>query len=283
MRNSSYYIDKGHMLNKILILLILFSCVSFVSLADQNAQKYPPYPDVWGIDIPVAKSVSYSAIHVVRMPEGDYLIVYIKDKAEVKGKNRFQYEGRLLFSGHVREFSIDEYNEFFSNMRKEKRVLKSSPSIFSDGSKVEMIRDIGPKVSTFEWYMQGKDKSGKVLTRKKLLYLYDKPVKIDIRLAERNFDYKKEYYYGKVDWPSEMIYFRLEDDTFLMVGFLKYQNPPSVVVIRFDQNFGTRSDLLGKKIFLFNEEIYHKYNGPRDDQAVNDFFYNYLRKTRKEN
>ena len=84
-----------------------------------------------------------------------------------------------------------------------------------------------------------------------------------------------------MNWPEELQYIPLEDDTFLIVGFLQYQNPPYIVILRFDKDFKTKSDLLNKKVFLINEEIYQKQM-LLNDQAANNFFYNYLIKLRKE-
>jgi hypothetical protein len=271
-------------------LIVLFSLLFLVvfessSLANEGFPKYPPYPDVWGLELPVSENVHYAGMKVVKMPDGDYLITYAKDR--VKGKDGPVHAGKLLFSGGVKDFkTIEEYNSFFNTMRNEKRIVKAYPLalvVFRDGSSMKKISDMHPKGGNpFDWYLERKDKNGKVLLQKKVLYLYDKPVKKKTPLAERNFDYKEKYYTEKVSWPSEMIYLPLEDDTFLVVGFLKHQNPPSIIILRFDKDFKTKSDLAGKKIFLFDHEIYSKMKRPLDDQTANDFFYNFLIKIRKE-
>ncbi len=293
MKNN--YLRNNHLLRifilKTVILTLFLMAVSTwaaekpVDVQNDKTQQveYPPYPDVWGIDIPVANRVDYAAIWVMKMSNGDYLITYAKDWVKVREKEEPVNVGRLFFSGAVTDFKTDEYDVFFNKMRKERRIMKSSLIMFSDGSKVEIVTNMNPKGDDpFDWYMERKDKNGKVLLQKKLLYIYDKPVKKRTPLAERNFDYQGKYYYEKTSWPEELKYLPLEDDTFLFIGFLKYQNPPSIIIIRFDKDFKTKSDLVGRKVFLFDEEIYKKMKRPLDDQAANDYFYNYLIKIRKE-
>ncbi len=256
-------------------------------------KKYPPYPDVWGAELPISKKVSYAGIDVVKMPDGDYLITYIKDWIKVKEKEKRVYVGKFLFSGRVIDFTTEEYNNFFDRIRNEKREIKSwllvrsTATVFSDGSSMKLIWSTHPKYNLpFDNYMEIKDKYGKVLMQKKLLYLYNRPLKNEIPILERNFDYKGKYYYEKVNWPTELRYVPLGDDTFLIIGFLEYQDPPTIIIIRFGKDFKTKSDLLGKKIFLVDEGIYRKAQGrkefPLNDQEANDFFYNYLTKQRGE-
>ena len=62
-------------------------------------KKYPPYPNVWGIEIPLAARVHNAAIHIVKMPDGDYLITYAKDWIKVKEEEKAVHVGKFLFSG----------------------------------------------------------------------------------------------------------------------------------------------------------------------------------------
>jgi hypothetical protein len=238
----------------------------------------------------VSESVDYAALRVVKMPDGDFMVTYIAYWKELKSRKAKDFDpnkhivrkhsGFLIFASKESKFTPDdEYNNFFEKARREKRVMESFPIVFSDGSTMKRIS--GSTSSPFDYYFERKDKNSKSLIWKKLLYIYDKPIKKKIPMAERNFNYKGEYYYERVSWPSELQYIPLEDDTFLIIGFLQYQKPPSVIIIRFDKDLKTKSNLMNKKLFLFDEEIYQKMQRPMDDQTENKFFYEYLMKLKR--
>jgi hypothetical protein len=163
--------------------------------------------------------------------------------------------------------------------------MESTPIVFSDGSSMKQMPEGGgsPKGSNpIDWYLEKKDKNGKVLFQKKLLYIYDKPLRAKMLMSERNFDYKGDYYWERVTWPMEMRRILLEDDTFLLVGFIEHQKPKSIIIIRFDKDFGTKSDLIGKKLFLMDESIYKKMQSPPiDDNKAHKLLYEYLTKHKK--
>lgn len=259
---------------------------------------YPPYPGVWGAELPVSENVHFASIDIIKMPDGDYKVIYVEDREYLKNREAKAFDLKRdkvgmfvsfsFFASKKNKFSSnEEFNDFMKKQREENKIIKEypmTPIVFSDGSSIKKISEMHPKGSNpFDWYLERKDKNGKVLLQKKLLYIYDKPVKKRTPLAERNFDYRGKYYDEKVNWPRQLIYFPLEDETFLIVGFLQYHNPPSIIIVRFDKDFKTKSDLVGRKVFLFDEGIYKKMKRPLDDQAANDYFYNYLIKIRKKN
>lgn len=66
----------------------------------------------------------------------------------------------------------------------------------------------------------------------------------------------------------------LEDDTF----FVLTTGHESVVILRFDKDFNTKSDLIGKNIFLLDYKIFQEIAWKKgiDDQSVNDSLSGYL-------
>jgi hypothetical protein len=279
-----------------MIFLLVLLCSSTFSIADEPVKKYPPYPDVWGIELPVSKTVTYAGIDVIKMPDGDFMIGYLYDYKYLKSEKAKDFDpskhrilkptGFLFFALKEVKFDPkDNYYDFLKKARDEGRELKSYPIVFSDGSSMKQMPEGGgsPKGSNpIDWYLERKDKNGKVLLQKKLLYIYDKPLRAKMLMSERNFNYKGDYYLERVNWPMQMKYIPLEDDTFLLVGFIEHQKPKSIVIIRFDKDFKTNSDLMGKKLFLMDESIYKKMQSPPiDDNKAQKLLYEHLTKQKK--
>lgn len=261
-----------------IFLTVLLLLIIFFNIASAEEKKYPPYPDVWGYEL----STNHPHIdEVAKIPDGDYMITYIKERIEAMRIEDITYKRAwvLFFSGISKDFTKDEYDEFMKKITKENREVKfdrTHPKIvFSDGSIIERGGWwMGNCSNPFERYLQKKDKAGKVIAQKMLLYLYDEPVKSDIKKrCERNWDYKKDYYFKKVDNMYEQ-FILLEDDTFLILT----TSPKSVVIIRFDKDFNTKSDLMGKNIFLLDYKTFGDiaWKSGIDDQSVNDAVSDYL-------
>jgi hypothetical protein len=277
------------------LLLLVFVTWSFA-----EEKKYPLYPDVWGVELPVSESVDYAGIDVIKMPDGDYMVIYTADWRYLTSRKAKDFDpskhkiGKFasysIFSSKKTEFSSDEdFNNFMKTMRDEGREIKSYPAapiVFSDGSSMKQMPEGGgsPKGSNpIDWYLEKKDKNGKVLFQKKLLYIYDKPRREKMLSSERNQNYKGEYYLERVNTLMEMTLIRLEDDTFIIVGLIEHKQPKSIVIIRFDKELKTKSDLINKKLFLMDESIYKKIQSPPiDDNKAHKLLYEYLTKHKKE-
>lgn len=303
MKNNCF---RNNNLIRIFILATVFLALFLMAISTWAAEKpvavqnnktqqvkYPPYPDVWSMELPVSEIVTYTGIKIVKMPNNDLMIGYITDWRELKSekakdfnprKDIVKKHGGFLFfaSKEVKFTSSAEYYDFFGKMRKEGREMKSFPITFTDRSTMRMQPECASAAgcNTLGWYLERKDKNGTPLIQKKLLYIYDKALKKEAPMSESNANYKGKYYYERVDWPSELEYVPVGDDTFLLIGLLQYQKQPSVIIIRFDKDFKTKSNLINKKLFLFDEEIYKKIR-PMDSQTENKFFYDYLTKQKK--
>jgi hypothetical protein len=272
-------------------LLLLLFCCSVTPSGAQTTKKYPPYPDVWGVELPVSKDVKYTGIHVFRTLDGDFMVVYAKSRVRHRGEKWTEFAGKEIFSGRVRKFKPgperdrkNDYNVFFEEM--EGMMFRDRSVIFADGTGISELGDRFDDVCTPFWgYLAMTDKNRNELSGKLILYLYDKHIKmrVDPSHCESHWNYEGEFYYQGVHSLEEMTYHTVDDNTFLVFGTLRYQDPPSVVAIRFDKNWNTKSDLVGRKVFVVDKDVYddlwEKHNS---EPAVNEAMYEYLLKIRKE-
>jgi len=268
---------KTNILSLMILFLLIFVSWSYAV----EKKKYPPYPNVWGYEFPTdGKSPSFD---VAKMEDGDYMIAYTKKR---EGKEKYKIAWVLFFDGKNEDFKAGEYDKFLHKIVKEKREIKLPPVTnvtFSDGSILEVNSMGGSRCADpFDMFLRKKNKDGKAISEKMLLYLFNKPVKKEInRMCERNWQYKGKYYSEKVEnmWVK---FVSLEDDTFLML----ISSPKSVVIIRFDKDFNTKFDLMNRKIFLIDRRAFVEIRNKlteKNDQTVNDALSNYLTSlTKKE-
>ena len=266
--------------NKSILLILIIFLPFFVSWSFAEDKKYPPYPDVWGYHFqwPGAGN-KYAPIDVAKMPDGDFMVTYIKNWDEKVNK----YGGTLYFSGEKREFTIDSYDQFWrthlNDRAGEKRIILASGDTIEQTSIATSAQCPDP---FYDYYLTKKDRSGSILARKMLLYLCDKPQKLKVnRYCERNNSYKKEYVLKTV----QNIYAKLillKDET-----FLAYDTNGNFI-LRLNSEFSTKSSLVNSKIFIIErasyEEMYRKQSekGEINDQEINDVMANYLIGLRKE-
>ena len=262
------------------ILIIFLFLLIFTSHSFAEEKKYPPYPDAWGYEFAwPGIGNRYAPIDVARMSDGDFMVTHVKSWDEKVNK----YGGILFFSGEKRGFTISSYNEFgrthHDDLIGEKKVIFASGDTIEQTSIATSAQCPDP---FYDYYLTKKDRNGNILSRKMVLYLYDKPQKLKVnRYCERNNSYKKDYILKRV----ENIYvklFLLEDETFLAY------DTHGKFIIRLNSEFNTRSSLVNSKIFIIErasyEEIYRKQSEKSkiDDQEINDVIANYLTDFRKE-
>jgi hypothetical protein len=269
-----------------LLVIIIFILFYSISISFAEEKKYPPYPDVWGYELPWPKKDSMrSNIEISKMQNGDYLVTYIKKIIDTKRSDGsccnsfFEFEGISFFSGIKKRFTVEEFNEFWRNNHENK--VKKDSIVFKDGSSIERINTgAGRSPDPFySYYIVKKDKDGKVIYDKILLYLLEKPKKVKIdKNAERNWDYKNNYYLNKVEniYP---IFIPLDDDSFLLY------NGGGNFIIRYDKNFNTKTSLQNNKIFFVDrKDILNKLadKSNNNDQLTNDIIAKYLLNLKKE-
>ncbi|MFB3884944.1 MAG: hypothetical protein ACE144_06930 [Thermodesulfobacteriota bacterium] len=268
-----------------IVALVMLITVSWAYSFAQVQTKYPPYPDVWGYEFPwPEKNSRNSFINVTKMPDGDYLVTYVRERQKLKRKDGSccdyisKYEGVSFFSGKI--FVEDEYKK-----RKRENIRVNHNITANGGNIIEQtsIATSGHCTDSFyDYYVIKKDSNKKYLERKMFLYLYDEPQRINInKYCERNNSYNKDYFLKKVE-NMYVKFAPIGDGTFFLY------DPEGNVIIRFDEKFNTKSALMNKRVFMIDrsdyEEIYDRQSkeGKIDDQAMNDAISEYLVNLKKE-
>lgn len=282
-------------MRKLIILLLLalpqLSCAETAS----SEKKYPPYPDVWGYELP-----SISTIY--KMDDGDIYITFSIDAAKTGHKDSSssndarKYFGHSFFTGLQRVFTREEYNTFGNRYNKMRVSYRASPkdkpiqdyfkNDFNDGSRV--VKEgggLGNCAATipYPYWIELIDRDGNVISRKTPLYLLDKSKKDTFR--EPCVDIA-----GAVLTQTRQIRFTfipLEDDTFLI-----YEQSGKAI-IRFDKKLKTKFKLNKNKIFLIDTAVIDKIkareaqkNDPDSieyHQNVRDAVANYLLNLQRRN
>ncbi|MBF0118877.1 MAG: DUF1311 domain-containing protein [Desulfobacterales bacterium] len=250
-----------------------------------QVKKYPPYPDVWGYEFP-AKNDRSLAFHAVKIPNGDYFITYISNikERENNPNQKLIFQGISFFSKEKTNLTGDEYNKFWKK-NKENRIKRIRALTFKDGSKIECSSDYG--CNLFSSYLTKEDSQGRTLSRINLIYFSDKPRKINISTCDINESLNRDYVKSRVENIHSANFILLEDETFLM--FEEEGN----MVIRFDSNFNTKSDLINKHIFVIDKEIIENLRenlGEKNkiekvdvnDQTISDVVEKYIMKSMKQ-
>lgn len=259
-----------------------------ISYFDSMEKKHPPYPDVWGYEFPCPRKAFCDAhISAMMVPSGDVIVTYVETITKNKPMNPLDLSidlktAGVLFFSQKRVSFTDEAIIAFGRDRKhisEKRV------VFKDGTVIEHQSSNSP--NCWDAYevpnLVVKDGGGNVIAQKMLLSLRDRPVRRAInQICERNWDYNRNY---MLETASAVVLriAPLEDDTFLLFDAV------GNMIIRFDKNLNTKSDLLNRKVFLvdfvplkktISDRLIHL--GQSHVQAVNDVVAEYLRGLRKD-
>lgn len=227
-----------------------FSTVSTAKL--DSARKYPPYPEVWGygneLTFPVPEDRRVSGVW--KMDNGDYLFIYTKSEQIARKDGsccdfRFVDESLQFFSGVRKDITRREIDQ----LRKKYRSLPYQTYqklTFSDGSSIERGQSGNSATCYFPFHMVKKDKSGKIIARKSLLYLRvqrkKQPLNPDCEDSGRTGYFSQSV--GEVGYS----FLPLSDDTFIAYG-------GEGNFIRFDKDFNTRYRL-NDQVFLVSAPIF---------------------------
>jgi hypothetical protein len=233
------------------------------------AKQYPPYPDVWELVIPLSKNMRQRGMHGTRMENGDVMIGYVSpEKIEsrifqaIPGKD---LEWRTFFSRQKAEVINAATGETRLDDGTIVRPVKRPPGVnyfpniaeLKDGSHVyaasgEFDKGCyqGPGANTLFRYNK---KTGDRLQHTKVVFLLlDEPLTIETGsvngpnrspkcdAAEQQVTTRVVSLAGKI--------LPLEDGGFLFVSY--------GVVIRFDASLNTHTELLNKKLFVLDSEIF---------------------------
>ncbi len=187
----------------------LFAFDAAAEDATESAKKYPPYPDIWGRELPVPEDDTSASLDAYPMANGEVWFKFTREREPKppgdgsKGRNRDRFLLKF-FEGSLTPIPNEEVDAFFhepwkkryaaKNKRREERdrARGNRPStseelsrnlgrgiIFEDDGSVVMD-DHGWNRSKYCWtnydsYIVSKDAKGKVVADKTLFYLYAEP------------------------------------------------------------------------------------------------------------
>src|SRR5206468_13098628 len=105
-------------------------------------KKYPPYPDVWGYELPwPEKNSRHSGSMIFKKGDGDYVAMYIKQITKVRRKNgsccdlTYEHAGLSFFYGEKSEGTeVAEFEELLREDRVPRKFGKRNLLILTDGS-----------------------------------------------------------------------------------------------------------------------------------------------------
>lgn len=243
-----------------------------------SEKRYPPYPDVWDWQITEAdksidssaapivwkgkipKSVASSAPQIIRvkmMDDGDVMIAYELDVDKRLAKH-ISFFGKTVISNPE-----DVYKGDYTSDAKSRIPFKNVFFLKTTGGG---MRSDGCD-DMLGYYIDVYDKDKRTsLESKRLLYVFDKPKYY--KTIPYCMDGPSFYYQVKA---VDAKFLPLKDGTFLLIADDGY-------IIRFDENFQTKSKLMNDKFFWMDTtelEVF-KANAPRkfvkkyNDQSVID-------------
>lgn len=258
----SFKVIQKISLSVLLLLLIFFNTAS------AEEKKYPPYPDVWGYELPWLKenkndkhffqSVN-TMLDVKKMLNGDYLIIYSiwktkKDEKFPEEKGKGLIEGVFFFSGERRD-AKDIVKEHILPLEFYKKE-------FGDGSRIKVTSPYPFKCRpTINKFIEKRDKDNIVIFEKALIYLPDNPIRV-YSVRKSGCDNVPQGSGSYLRWVDQidLVFISLEDETFLVA------DQKGKAVIRFDKDLNTKSDLLNNRIFIVDKKVIDGFNA----KAVND-------------
>ena len=244
------------------------------------AKKYPPYPDVWGYELPWRDMDDREVrLDITKTDDGDYFVTYITAKKQVKRLDgsccdvHFKYAGLSFFGNIRKDIEETEYDKFW---QAHKRITFSDyrEVNFKDDSMIRQESHDHPKCYVFAPYTLAR--YGKGGAYKTLLYLRDKPRKRKINPnCESVLGLGRDHIFEQVE-PVYSRFVPLEDDTFLVYDF------SGNFIIRFTKDLETKYPL-NERIFLLDAEVVDKIRSESANiQIANDNLVAYLLKLKNQ-
>jgi hypothetical protein len=271
-RNASWF----------LAFLAATCSVNYAAQGD-TSRNYPPYPDVWGYEVPA------TVVTIWKAHDGDYLI-----KFAMKTERRPKLDGTCcreeryhviqpFFRGKQLTLSVQEYDAFGAKNRD--NIVRSNSWVrvtFGDGTSIKQNGTGGGNCySPYHYWLEKRDDNGKVIARRSVFYLLDKPRTIGLLPSCGDGE-------GKIIEQAaspRLGIIDLADDTFL--AYQAYGH----VIARLDKNFNTQFPLLNKKVFLVDTDTIDRIKQeakakagtdiPLYYQKVNDMVFDYLQILKK--
>ncbi|GMQ82931.1 MAG: hypothetical protein BMS9Abin05_2399 [Rhodothermia bacterium] len=257
------------------LFLVFLAVVSggWAAQAD-TARKYPPYPEVWGYELPYLREGNRrSQITPFKTESGDINFTYIERKT-CSSQDCSDFElyaaGLSFFAGQSRSLSVGEYNEF-TQENYNKRIDRTPwlTITFSDGSTIRQDGGCGGSYyCPYPRHLVQRNQQGQIVARKTLLYLLSTPREIKLN-PERGYG-PNEAVTERVA-PMYVYLIPLKDDTFLV-----YESKGNVI-LRLDKNLGSRFPLVNKKVFLIDTDIIDRVKDKAKKESSGDIALQYRR------
>ena len=236
--------------------------------AGEASEPFPPYPDVWGRELPYPGDGCYS-IH----PDGRVIVsIY----ASPLRSDEFEYRVLDFFSGEMR--TIDKKISYdIRSGGKHKRLYALDIELADGGRLTYKSHRVSNCTVTYNIHYVKRDRDGEIVADKMLLYLYDRPVRVDVNpYCEISSD--RAHFHQ--NWRQVGLAFApLKDGT-----FLAYDGP---FIIRFDPDLNSPF-IDNKRLFLLDRAVVMDLvdeafarDGP-SLQNIDDVIYDYLIKLREE-
>ncbi len=188
----------------LLILLLIIPAALFAASA---TQKYPPYPDVWGYELPGAMPNLY------KKPDGEIVVAYSKRVWNADGDIKLSFAALEFFSGKKWDLHGGELNALSDQYEKYKL---SSAITFSDGSVIKQESEGHVKCFVaFAFALVKRDKAGKLIANKTLVHIPDKPRTFEIGPEMCRDGEGKDSFKETVETIYSYLV-PLEDETFLV-------------------------------------------------------------------
>ena len=248
-------------MKKFLPIFVLITLSASAEIADATSEKkYPPYPDVWGVEFPDPGPNKVTIFGAWFASNGDVLLRTAYDKC-VSGKSKeggtlceegASYSRYEFFAQERHPISGEEFNTFgesFADPRlsnpigsNKVQVAGKATTVLHDGSTIYKYGMSSTGCSApFPGYYEVKDSNGTVVTRKSIFILLEKPISKSCRV-------EPDIYTISVDTITPPV-LPLKDDTFLLT------NIAGRYAIRFTKTFQTRFPYDRNRIFIVDTDV----------------------------
>ena len=245
----------------------------------EASEPFPPYPDVWGRELPYPADGSYYLDQeVFEAPDGR---VIVNIAAHPQGSNEFEYRVLDFFSGEMR--AIDAKTAYDIAFGGEYKLLHEWRLNLADRGRLRYRSDrVDNCPITYDIHYIEYDRKGKVVADKMLIHLYDRPVRVDV---DRHCEISGGRGHFHQNWRQLGTSFApLKDGTFLAYehSYELYNGP---FIIRFDPDLNSPF-IDNQRLFLLDHQVVMDLvdealalDGP-GLQNVDDVIYDYLIKLR---
>lgn len=212
----------------------------------RTVKKYPPYPDVWDWITPFPSRTSYR-FQAELLPDGDVQLSYqLKSKSPKPTEDVIPRGEEYSFLFFDKQ-SLSPLKDFPARHNKWRVRLPSGKIILNPGS-----GGGGNCFHLFDRVFTVHDREANELAHKVLFYVLDHPETfVPSGMCEGMPYDDPPFSYRMVTMLGDLI--PLEDNTFLVVDF------EHGVVIRFDEQWQSKSPLLNHRIFIMDKQEFNAF------------------------